>query len=63
MKTYTFLLIVLITTIGPLPAAPPTTSPFIRVDQFGYFPASTKVAVIANPQQGFNADQSFSPGE
>lgn len=36
---------------------------FIHVDQFGYYSEATKVAVIANPQEGFNANQSFSPSE
>ncbi len=35
---------------------------FIRLDQFGYLPHMRKVAVIADPQTGFNAAQSFSPG-
>ena len=35
---------------------------FIVVDQFGYLPNAPKVAVIRNPQNGFDADQSFSPG-
>ena len=63
MKTYTLFLAVLITVANYLSAAPPATSPFIRVDQFGYFPTSNKVAVISNPQQGFDANQSFSPGQ
>ena len=37
-------------------------SPFIRLDQFGYLPTSKKVAVIADPQTGFDAAQSFVPG-
>ncbi|MCO6176406.1 glycoside hydrolase family 9 protein [Flavobacterium sp. NRK F10] len=37
------------------------TSPFIHVDQFGYRPSHTKVAVISNPIEGFNANESFSP--
>ena len=36
-------------------------SPFIHVDQFGYLPASTKVAVLSDPQVGYNADLSYSP--
>jgi len=39
-----------------------STSEFIKVDQFGYLPSATKVAVISNPQIGFNADQSFNAG-
>ncbi|MDX2430454.1 MAG: glycoside hydrolase family 9 protein [Bacteroides sp.] len=38
-------------------------SPHIVVDQFGYLPSSRKLAVIRNPMQGFDADQSFSPGK
>lgn len=34
----------------------------IRVNQFGYLPDGTKVAVIADPQVGFNAGESFTPG-
>lgn len=39
-----------------------TGSAFIHLDQFGYLPESRKVAVIADPMQGFNAAQSFTPG-
>ena len=34
-------------------------SPFIKVDQFGYLPNAQKVAVISDPQQGYNQDASF----
>ncbi|MGA9024418.1 MAG: cellulase N-terminal Ig-like domain-containing protein, partial [Steroidobacteraceae bacterium] len=37
-------------------------APQILVDQFGYRPGDDKVAVIRNPQVGFDADQKFSPG-
>ncbi len=37
-------------------------SKYIVVDQFGYRPISSKVAVIRNPQTGFDAGESFSPG-
>jgi endoglucanase len=40
---------------------PPGTSAFIRIDQFGYRPNSAKVAVIATPQNGFDAPSSFNP--
>ncbi|MET2985465.1 glycoside hydrolase family 9 protein [Aureibaculum conchae] len=36
-------------------------SDFIHVDQFGYKPNHTKVAVISNPQTGFNSGQNFTP--
>ena len=35
-------------------------SQFIHVDQFGYLPDASKVAVLANPQQGFNSNLSYS---
>jgi endoglucanase len=35
---------------------------FIIVDQFGYLPASKKIAVIKDPVTGFDASLAFSPG-
>lgn len=43
-------------------AAPTATTPHIHVDQFGYLPGASKVAVIADPQVGYNAAESFDPG-
>jgi len=43
-------------------AAPAQTTAFIKLDQFGYLPASRKIAVVADPQQGANAAQAFNPG-
>jgi hypothetical protein len=43
-------------------AAPPQTTYHIKVDQFGYFTTSRKVAVIADPQVGYNAAETFNPG-
>ncbi len=37
-------------------------STFIRLDQFGYRPDSKKVAVIGDPVVGYDAAQSFTPG-
>ncbi len=34
----------------------------IKVDQFGYRPSASKVAIVANPIVGFNAGDSFAPG-
>ena len=34
----------------------------IVIDQFGYRPTAKKTAVIRNPQTGFDASESFSPG-
>jgi len=42
-------------------AAPGSTVPFIKVDQFGYLPGMRKVAVIVDPQSGFNAADAFNP--
>ncbi|MEM7103965.1 MAG: glycoside hydrolase family 9 protein [Bacteroidota bacterium] len=36
-------------------------SPFIHIDQFGYHPEATKVAVISNPIVGFNGNLSYAP--
>ena len=44
-------------------AAPPGNFTLrIAVDQFGYRPDMPKVAVISNPQVGFNTNQSYTPG-
>ena len=39
-----------------------TYSRFIIVDQFGYLPDAKKIAVLKDPQTGFDASESFSPG-
>ncbi|MBW2531726.1 MAG: glycoside hydrolase family 9 protein, partial [Deltaproteobacteria bacterium] len=44
-------------------AGPGQVSTQIKVDQFGYRPGDDKVAVITDPQQGFNAADSFTPGD
>ena len=36
--------------------------PYLRVDQFGYRPADAKVAVLVDPQTGFNAADAYEPG-
>ncbi|MBU1667464.1 glycoside hydrolase family 9 protein [bacterium] len=33
----------------------------IKVDQFGYLPKSTKIAVLSNPIEGFNTGETFIP--
>ncbi len=38
-------------------------SRFIIVDQFGYLPDAQKIAVIKDPQVGYDADESFTPGQ
>ena len=47
---------------GAAPAVPSATVPWIKVDQFGYQPARQKVAVVVDPQAGFNAAEAFAPG-
>ncbi len=34
----------------------------IKVDQFGYRPNSSKVAILSDPQIGFNANEAYTPG-
>lgn len=43
-------------------AGPLTISQFIVVDQFGYLPEAQKIAVIRDPQNGYDQMQSFTPG-
>jgi endoglucanase len=43
-------------------AAPAQTTPFIKIDQFGYLTNAKKVAVVVDPQVGNNAADAFSPG-
>jgi len=61
MKSTLFLTCILFS-VSIVFAAPPQTTYHIKVDQFGYFPISRKVAVIADPQTGYNAAESFIPG-
>ncbi len=35
---------------------------FIHIDQFGYPTGGTKVAVISNPVEGYNANMTYTPG-
>jgi len=50
---------VLVATI--VAAGPGTVDPRLRVDQFGYLPAAVKVAVVAEPQIGFDAPDPYTP--
>jgi len=38
------------------------STPFIVIDQFGYLPEAQKVAIIRDPQSGFDGWQQFQPG-
>src|SRR6188472_1758475 len=44
-----------------VPGLPAVTSR-IQVDQFGYLPDGAKVAVLSDPQKGYNASDSYTPG-
>lgn len=35
---------------------------YIEVDQFGYLPNEIKVAVLRNPQEGYNETENYTPG-
>ncbi|WP_198420909.1 glycoside hydrolase family 9 protein [Massilia atriviolacea] len=48
--------------VKPVAPSTMTLGPAIVVDQFGYLPARDKIAVIRNPQTGYDAADSFSPG-
>ncbi|MCS6917167.1 MAG: glycoside hydrolase family 9 protein [Chitinophagales bacterium] len=58
MKNWLFLLPIHLTVAQGAPSA---ISRFILVDQFGYRCSAEKIAVIRDPQSGFNAAESFSP--
>jgi endoglucanase len=58
MKKIILLMAVL---LGIVNAADAQTK-FIVIDQFGYLPDAEKIAVIKDPQTGFDSDQSYSPG-
>lgn len=58
-----FLLLAICLPVVVIHATPPSIiSKHIKIDQFGYLPASKKVAVIVDPQVGYNESESFSPG-
>ncbi len=40
----------------------PAVTGRIHVDQFGYLTTGAKVAVISNPQKGYNAEDKYQPG-
>ena len=58
VTVYFFLL-----TVNSLFAAPRDIQKYIMTDQFGYRTDDPKIAVIVDPQVGFNADDSFMPGK
>ena len=60
-KSITLLFILFIFVLNAW-AQEPVTSKYITIDQFGYLPQSKKIAVIRDPQVGFDAAESFTPG-
>lgn len=64
MKCKTIVLIGLLLSFSAYSFAlpPGAVSKHIKIDQFGYLPNSKKFAVIVDPQTGYNAAESFSPG-
>jgi hypothetical protein len=61
MKIVTISLLLLTTSYFSFAIPPGTFSKHIKIDQFGYLPNSKKVAVIVDPQVGYNAAESFNP--
>ncbi|GAB5399941.1 MAG: glycoside hydrolase family 9 protein [Aureisphaera sp.] len=45
-----------------LPIFSQEVSPFIHIDQFGYDLEAIKVAVLSNPEIGYNSSDTYSPG-
>ena len=64
MKNKTnYVVLLLLLSSGTLYAIPPgTITKCIKIDQFGYLREGKKVAVIVDPQTGYNAAESFFPG-
>ncbi|MBL7818134.1 MAG: glycoside hydrolase family 9 protein [Saprospiraceae bacterium] len=60
MKFYAILVATFLTIT--LCASPTNISTHIKTDQFGYRQADAKIAIIAQPQMGFNAPSSYTPG-
>ena len=46
----------------PFIAFTQTITQYICIDQFGYRPSAVKIAVLRNPEIGFDANDSYSPG-
>jgi endoglucanase len=61
MKKIIFTILLVFAYFNILFSIPNQFSNFIRIDQFGYREQSSKVAVIINPIEGYDADQSYFP--
>ncbi|MFQ3577061.1 MAG: glycoside hydrolase family 9 protein [Cytophagales bacterium] len=62
MHNKTLVLAIAIITIFSVNSQPISFSKYITVDQFGYPSNSKKVCVIRDPQTGFDASETFTPG-
>ncbi len=60
MKTHLLLLALLSAVAQAVPTAP--VQPLIQLDQFGYLPDSRKIAVLADPQTGYDSALAYTPG-
>lgn len=61
MITRSLLSIFFICSVTLAYTSPTTISENLKIDQFGYFPNTQKIAIISNPINGFNNTESFSP--
>ena len=61
LRFMTILLALYLTACAPKAETAPHT-PHIVIDQFGYLPDLQKRAIIRNPELGYDAAQSFTPG-
>ncbi len=55
-------MLLLVLTVIASHGAPETIQPLIRINQIGYVPEGNKVAVLADPQVGPDAELEFTPG-
>ncbi len=62
MRKHLFMLAICLWATNVYSTPPSITTKYITIDQFGYLPTSKKVAVIVDPQLGFNEAESFNPG-
>jgi hypothetical protein len=57
-----FLFVFYFFTANQVVASPKTIDNHIKIDQFGYLCTAQKIAVISNPQTGYNSNAPFLPG-
>lgn len=55
-------ILLFLVSIGIAPVSAQTVTEHIKIDQFGYLPAAEKIAVISDPQIGYNDTLAFTPG-